>query len=114
MDLARGKKILFPSKRRRNVVFKGAIQNCCLFVFHSGEGYWVGKASLRSWRQLALDQLEEDEQETQHSNGQTNGQGPHTNNSKGKGMVMILILLLCYLVFYVFIFLKSVNQTGKT
>uniref|UniRef100_UPI0037E73434 ubiquitin carboxyl-terminal hydrolase 48 isoform X2 n=1 Tax=Semicossyphus pulcher TaxID=241346 RepID=UPI0037E73434 len=48
----------------------------------SDEGYWVGKASLRSWRQLAMDQLEEDEQETKHSNGQTNGQGPHTNNSK--------------------------------
>uniref|UniRef100_A0A3P9K7M4 Ubiquitin carboxyl-terminal hydrolase 48 n=1 Tax=Oryzias latipes TaxID=8090 RepID=A0A3P9K7M4_ORYLA len=29
----------------------------------SGEGYWVGKASLRSWRQLALEQLEEDEHE---------------------------------------------------
>ncbi|KAL6111272.1 usp48 [Pungitius sinensis] len=43
----------------------------------SGEGYWVGKASLRSWRQLALEQLEEDEHETKHSNGQTNGQGPH-------------------------------------
>ncbi|KAM9859708.1 ubiquitin carboxyl-terminal hydrolase 48 isoform 1-T2 [Aulostomus maculatus] len=48
----------------------------------SGEGYWVGKASLRSWRQLALQQLEEDEHETKHSNGQTNGQGPHTNDSK--------------------------------
>ncbi|XP_027135392.1 ubiquitin carboxyl-terminal hydrolase 48 [Larimichthys crocea] len=51
----------------------------------SGEGYWVGKASLRSWRQLALDQLEEDEHETKHSNGQTNGQGPHSNNSKESG-----------------------------
>ncbi|KAM9364177.1 ubiquitin carboxyl-terminal hydrolase 48 isoform 1-T2 [Pholidichthys leucotaenia] len=48
----------------------------------SGEGYWVGKASLRSWRQLALEQLEEDEHETKHGNGQTNGQGPHSNNSK--------------------------------
>ncbi|XP_072239063.1 ubiquitin carboxyl-terminal hydrolase 48 isoform X2 [Leuresthes tenuis] len=48
----------------------------------SCEGYWVGKASLRSWRQLALEQLEEDEHETKHSNSQTNGQGPHTNNSK--------------------------------
>ncbi|XP_041639436.1 ubiquitin carboxyl-terminal hydrolase 48 isoform X2 [Cheilinus undulatus] len=48
----------------------------------SDDGYWVGKASLRSWRQLALDQLEEDEQETKHSNRQTNGQGPHTNNNK--------------------------------
>lgn len=43
----------------------------------------MGKASLRSWRQLALEQLEEDEHETKHSNGQTNGQGPHTNNCKG-------------------------------
>uniref|UniRef100_A0A4W6BWW3 Ubiquitin carboxyl-terminal hydrolase 48 n=1 Tax=Lates calcarifer TaxID=8187 RepID=A0A4W6BWW3_LATCA len=33
----------------------------------SGEGYWVGKASLRSWRQLALEQLEEDEHETKHN-----------------------------------------------
>uniref|UniRef100_A0A672Y9C0 Ubiquitin carboxyl-terminal hydrolase 48 n=1 Tax=Sphaeramia orbicularis TaxID=375764 RepID=A0A672Y9C0_9TELE len=45
----------------------------------SGEGYWVGKASLRSWRQLALEQLEEDEHKTKHSNGETNGQGPHSN-----------------------------------
>ncbi|KAG7229503.1 hypothetical protein INR49_031927 [Caranx melampygus] len=51
----------------------------------SGEGYWVGKASLRSWRQLALEQLEEDEHETKHSNGQTNGEGPHVNNSKEFG-----------------------------
>ncbi|XP_042262689.1 ubiquitin carboxyl-terminal hydrolase 48 isoform X1 [Thunnus albacares] len=51
----------------------------------SGEGYWVGKASLRSWRQLALEQLEEDEHESKHSNGQTNGQGPHTNNCKEFG-----------------------------
>uniref|UniRef100_A0A1A8JP84 Ubiquitin carboxyl-terminal hydrolase 48 n=3 Tax=Nothobranchius TaxID=28779 RepID=A0A1A8JP84_NOTKU len=46
----------------------------------SGEGYWVGKASLRSWRQLALEQLEEDEHETKPSNCQTNGQGLHSNN----------------------------------
>uniref|UniRef100_A0A3P9GZH0 Ubiquitin carboxyl-terminal hydrolase 48 n=1 Tax=Oryzias latipes TaxID=8090 RepID=A0A3P9GZH0_ORYLA len=52
----------------------------------SGEGYWVGKASLRSWRQLALEQLEEDEHEGKHSDSQTNGQGPHTNNIKGQNM----------------------------
>lgn len=49
----------------------------------SGDSFWVGKASLRSWRQLALDQLEEEEQGTKHNNIQTNGQGPHTN-SKGQ------------------------------
>ncbi|KAM3621563.1 uncharacterized protein V6R79_012845 [Siganus canaliculatus] len=52
----------------------------------SGEGYWVGKASLRSWRQLALDQLEEDELGTNPSNGQSNGQGAHSNNSKDFSM----------------------------
>lgn len=51
-------------------------------VFISGEGFWVGKASLRSWKQLALEQLEEDEQDTKHSNGQTNGQGPHTSRGQ--------------------------------
>lgn len=50
----------------------------------SGDGYWVGKASLRSWRQLALEQLEEEEEhESKESNGQTNGRGPHTNNKFG-------------------------------
>lgn len=54
------------------------VSHCvCVCLSLSGEGYWVGKASLRSWRQLALEQLEEDEHETKHSNGQTNGQGPH-------------------------------------
>ncbi|KAM9759170.1 ubiquitin carboxyl-terminal hydrolase 48 isoform 2-T3 [Menidia menidia] len=48
----------------------------------SCEGYWVGKASLRSWRQLALEQLDEDEHETQHNTGQTNGQGPHLHSSR--------------------------------
>lgn len=41
----------------------------------SGEtGYWVGKTSLRTWKQLALEQLDEDEEETKHSNGQSNGE----------------------------------------
>uniref|UniRef100_A0A3Q3WJP0 Ubiquitin carboxyl-terminal hydrolase 48 n=1 Tax=Mola mola TaxID=94237 RepID=A0A3Q3WJP0_MOLML len=40
----------------------------------SGEGYWVCKASLRNWKKLALDQLEDDKHDTKHSNGQTNGQ----------------------------------------
>lgn len=48
----------------------------------SGDGYWVGKTSLRSWRQMALEQLEVAEHETQHSNGETNGQGPNTNSNK--------------------------------
>ncbi|KAJ8367378.1 hypothetical protein AAFF_G00320470 [Aldrovandia affinis] len=39
------------------------------------EGFWIGKASLRSWRQLALEQLEEDEEETKHNNKKANGEG---------------------------------------
>lgn len=32
---------------------------------------------------MALEQLEVAEHETQHSNGETNGQGPNTNSNKG-------------------------------
>lgn len=38
------------------------------------EGYWVGKSSLRSWRQLALEQLNEHEDD--QSNGKMNGDVP--------------------------------------
>uniref|UniRef100_A0A4W5MRS3 Ubiquitin carboxyl-terminal hydrolase 48 n=1 Tax=Hucho hucho TaxID=62062 RepID=A0A4W5MRS3_9TELE len=46
----------------------------------SDEGYWVGKTSLRIWRQLALEQLDEDEEETKHIDGKTNGEGPEITN----------------------------------
>ncbi|XP_072571838.1 ubiquitin carboxyl-terminal hydrolase 48 isoform X3 [Paramormyrops kingsleyae] len=42
----------------------------------SNEGFWVGKASLRCWRQLALEQLEDSQKETHQPNGKTNGEGP--------------------------------------
>uniref|UniRef100_A0A674P5T5 Ubiquitin carboxyl-terminal hydrolase 48 n=1 Tax=Takifugu rubripes TaxID=31033 RepID=A0A674P5T5_TAKRU len=48
----------------------------------SGNSFWVGKASLRGWRQLALGQLKEDEQGITHGNIQTNGQGPHSNSKE--------------------------------
>ncbi|KAJ3602666.1 hypothetical protein NHX12_030415, partial [Muraenolepis orangiensis] len=38
-----------------------------------------------SWRQLAMEQLEEDEQQTMHGNGQTNGQASHSSNHKEYG-----------------------------
>uniref|UniRef100_A0A4W4HMY6 Ubiquitin carboxyl-terminal hydrolase 48 n=1 Tax=Electrophorus electricus TaxID=8005 RepID=A0A4W4HMY6_ELEEL len=43
---------------------------------HGDEGFWIGKASLRQWRQLALEQLEEEEEETKHTNCKTNGEKP--------------------------------------
>ncbi|KAL4658673.1 ubiquitin carboxyl-terminal hydrolase 48 isoform X1 [Arapaima gigas] len=59
------------------------ISNLVKIPVESNEGFWVGKASLRSWRQLALEQLEEDEEETKHTNGKTNGEGPDISVAKG-------------------------------
>lgn len=47
------------------------------------QGFWIGKASLRQWRQLALEQLEEEEEETKHSDCKTNGE----NSTGAKGNV---------------------------
>uniref|UniRef100_A0A671T6V9 Ubiquitin carboxyl-terminal hydrolase 48 n=1 Tax=Sinocyclocheilus anshuiensis TaxID=1608454 RepID=A0A671T6V9_9TELE len=55
-------------------------------------GFWIGKASLRSWRQLALDQLEEDEEETKPNNSKVNGErstdGVKGDNEEGDGEEM--------------------------
>uniref|UniRef100_A0A671SSH2 Ubiquitin carboxyl-terminal hydrolase 48 n=1 Tax=Sinocyclocheilus anshuiensis TaxID=1608454 RepID=A0A671SSH2_9TELE len=51
-------------------------------------GFWIGKASLRSWRQLALDQLEEDEEETKHNNSKVNGEKSSRDNEDGDGEEM--------------------------
>ncbi|XP_060115140.1 ubiquitin carboxyl-terminal hydrolase 48 [Heteronotia binoei] len=37
------------------------------------EGFWVGKSSLRSWRQLALELLDTPEEDADQSNGNMNG-----------------------------------------
>ncbi|XP_070615814.1 ubiquitin carboxyl-terminal hydrolase 48-like [Erythrolamprus reginae] len=39
----------------------------------SDDGFWVGKSSLRSWRQLALEQLDDSDEDTEQSNGKMNG-----------------------------------------
>lgn len=49
-------------------------------------GFWIGKASLRSWRQLALNQLEEDEEETKHINSKVNGEKSSSAGSKADGV----------------------------
>lgn len=51
-------------------------QTCPL---HRDEGFWVGKSSLRSWRQLALEQLNCLDEDTDRSNGKMNG------DTKSKG-----------------------------
>ncbi|KAJ8260292.1 hypothetical protein GJAV_G00179290 [Gymnothorax javanicus] len=47
------------------------------------EGFWIGKASLRCWKQLALEQVEEEE-EIEHSNGKSNGEGLDVSAAKGE------------------------------
>ncbi|XP_031424419.1 ubiquitin carboxyl-terminal hydrolase 48 isoform X2 [Clupea harengus] len=49
----------------------------------SGKGLWVGKLSLRIWRQLALEQLEDDEEHTKHGDHKTNGDRSNITRSKG-------------------------------
>lgn len=44
-----------------------------ILSFRSNDGFWVGKSSLRSWRQLALEQLDEQDGEAEQSNGKMNG-----------------------------------------
>lgn len=51
--------------------------------FSNEQGFWIGKASLRQWRQLALEQLEEEEEETKHNDCKTNGE----NSTGAKGTV---------------------------
>lgn len=48
------------------------------------EGFWIGKASLRCWKQLALEQLEEEEEAIEHSNGKSNGEGLDVSATKGE------------------------------
>uniref|UniRef100_A0A8C7M1Z8 Ubiquitin carboxyl-terminal hydrolase 48 n=1 Tax=Oncorhynchus kisutch TaxID=8019 RepID=A0A8C7M1Z8_ONCKI len=61
----------------------------------SDEGYWVGKTSLRSWRQLALEQLDEDEEETKHIDGKTNGEGPEITDEDEEEMKTFNEDILC-------------------
>uniref|UniRef100_A0A8C1EPE0 Ubiquitin carboxyl-terminal hydrolase 48 n=2 Tax=Cyprinus carpio TaxID=7962 RepID=A0A8C1EPE0_CYPCA len=56
-------------------------------------GFWIGKASLRSWRQLALDQLEEDEEETKHNSSKVNGE---RSKRDGEEMKNFNEDILCY------------------
>ncbi|KAJ6656859.1 hypothetical protein lerEdw1_003190 [Lerista edwardsae] len=48
-----------------------AVSNLLKVAVKGDDGFWVGKLSLRSWRQLALEQLEGSDED--HSNGKMNG-----------------------------------------
>ncbi|KAL7976145.1 hypothetical protein Chor_008242 [Crotalus horridus] len=50
-----------------------AVCNLLKAVVKGSDGFWVGKSSLRSWRQLALEQLDDSDEEAEPSNGKMNG-----------------------------------------
>ncbi|XP_006008902.1 ubiquitin carboxyl-terminal hydrolase 48 isoform X2 [Latimeria chalumnae] len=72
-------------KNQLNEDYK-VISNLLKATLPSNEGYWVGKASLRSWRQLVLEQLDEPEDEMEQSNGKANGEKHSDLQNKEDGM----------------------------
>lgn len=63
-------------KNQLNEDYK-TVTNLLKITVKGSEGFWVGKASLRSWRQLALEQLNEQDEDAEHSNGKLNGNAPN-------------------------------------
>ena len=68
-------------KERREEVGKRDLHDFTFSLLLSNDGFWVGKSSLRSWRQLALEQLDEQDGDADQSNGKMNG------NTLNKGTV---------------------------
>ena len=60
------------------------MSNVGVFFFSMADCYWVGKASLRSWKRLAMEKLREKEKETANTNG---------NNHQQQGTSYSYILL---------------------
>ncbi|XP_051786330.1 ubiquitin carboxyl-terminal hydrolase 48 isoform X2 [Erpetoichthys calabaricus] len=71
-------------KNQLNEDYK-VISNMVKISNNSNQGYWIGKASLRSWRQLALEQLEEEDDELKHTNGKPNGESISVLDAGGAG-----------------------------
>ncbi|KAJ7426495.1 Ubiquitin carboxyl-terminal hydrolase 48 [Willisornis vidua] len=67
-------------KNQLNEDYK-AVTNLLKVTVKGNDGFWVGKASLRSWRQLALEQLNEQDEDAEHSNGKMNGNAQNKDES---------------------------------
>ncbi|XP_042334853.1 ubiquitin carboxyl-terminal hydrolase 48 isoform X3 [Sceloporus undulatus] len=59
-------------KNQLNEDYK-TVSNLLKVTTKGDDGFWVGKSSLRSWRQLALEQLDDPEEDGDQSNGKMNG-----------------------------------------
>lgn len=68
-------------KNQLNEDYK-AVSNLLKTTIKGSEGFWVGKSSLRSWRQLALEQLDEQDGDADQSNGKMNGNSMNKDESK--------------------------------
>uniref|UniRef100_A0A8C0L3M3 Ubiquitin carboxyl-terminal hydrolase 48 n=1 Tax=Canis lupus dingo TaxID=286419 RepID=A0A8C0L3M3_CANLU len=58
------------------------VNNLLKATVKGNDGFWVGKSSLRSWRQLALEQLDEQDGDVDQSNGKMNGNTLSKDESK--------------------------------
>ncbi|XP_052547662.1 ubiquitin carboxyl-terminal hydrolase 48 isoform X3 [Tympanuchus pallidicinctus] len=67
-------------KNQLNEDYK-TVTNLLKITVKGSDGFWVGKASLRSWRQLALEQLNEQDEEAEHSNGKLSGNAPNKDEA---------------------------------
>ncbi|XP_074017786.1 ubiquitin carboxyl-terminal hydrolase 48 isoform X3 [Numenius arquata] len=67
-------------KNQLNEDYK-TVTNLLKITVKGNDGFWVGKASLRSWRQLALEQLNEQDEDAEHSNGKMNGNAQNKDES---------------------------------
>ncbi|XP_051493315.1 ubiquitin carboxyl-terminal hydrolase 48 isoform X2 [Apus apus] len=67
-------------KNQLNEDYK-TVTNLLKITVKGNDGFWVGKASLRSWRQLALEQLNEQDEDTEQSNGKMNGDAQNKDES---------------------------------
>ncbi|OWK12811.1 hypothetical protein Celaphus_00014742 [Cervus elaphus hippelaphus] len=68
-------------KNQLNEDYK-TVNNLLKATVKSNDGFWVGKSSLRSWRQLALEQLDEQDGDADQSNGRMNGNTLNKDESK--------------------------------
>ncbi|XP_015412723.1 PREDICTED: ubiquitin carboxyl-terminal hydrolase 48 isoform X2 [Myotis davidii] len=68
-------------KNQLNEDYK-TVTNLLKTTIKGSDGFWVGKSSLRSWRQLALEQLDEQDGDADQSNGKMNGNTLNKDESK--------------------------------
>ncbi|XP_021570516.1 ubiquitin carboxyl-terminal hydrolase 48 isoform X8 [Carlito syrichta] len=68
-------------KNQLNEDYK-TVNNLLKATVKGNDGFWVGKSSLRSWRQLALEQLDEQDGDGDQSNGKMNGNTLNKDESK--------------------------------